>query len=292
LGTYYLENLEEIANVIDILPETEKTIFYNKMANKELDEKALKSWTLDRQNKGLPFSIYNELKRLNVNEDGIKQITSMKAYRRIIDFKIKDIEDMSFTLYMPTGNIGNSLNSNFGNIKTLFETVTGKGVNLRAKSNEYLGKEDVLKELEEDFEKNGKTTYENLIKYLYWSNHEVRYKGDFHKRQSENRFKYLIEALNNNKVFNPNFFSTHSKLRFIERYVVNENFGKIPFNDAVANKTREFINDIGTALANGVEAKPYYIGDNIMGVQLLIPTKNSGTIRITLDDENKIHTII
>ena len=141
LGTYYLENLEEIANVIDILPETEKTIFYNKMANKELDEKDLKSWTLDRQNKGLPFSIYNELKRLNVNEDGIKQITSMKAYRRIIDFKIKDIEDMSFTLYMPTGNIGNSLNSNFGNIKTLFETVTGKGVNLRAKSNEYLGKE-------------------------------------------------------------------------------------------------------------------------------------------------------
>ena len=45
-----------------MLPESEKVSFYNKMANKELSIEALKTWNRTIQDRGLPFSNYNDLK--------------------------------------------------------------------------------------------------------------------------------------------------------------------------------------------------------------------------------------
>ena len=285
----YLENLEEIAGIVDMLPESEKVSFYNKMANKELSIEALKTWNRTIQDRGLPFSNYNDLKRLNVNDDAIKAITTMKTRSWINNFEIMDPETKTFRIQMPTTS---SLKTNFGNIKTLFEILSGEKVDLPAKTKENIEKEDIVSELENDYLKNGKTTYPKLVKYLYVKGHEIRNAESLRKYQFDKNFEALIDVINNPKFFDPNFFSPHSKLRFIERYVLNEDYDeRIPLYKVVPNKTKEFIKNVKSALMQGVEARPYQAGD-VTGVQLLIPTENGEITKITLDNESKIHTII
>ena len=249
----------------------------------------MKTWNRTIQDRGLPFSNYNDLKRLNVNDDAIKAITTMKTRSWINNFEIMDPETKTFRIQMPTTS---SLKTNFGNIKTLFEILSGEKVDLPAKAKENIEKEDIVTELENDYLKNGKTTYPKLVKYLYVKGHEIRNAESLKKYQYDKNFEALIDVINNSKFFDPNFFSPHSKLRFIERYVLNEGYDeRIPLYKVVPNKTKEFIKNVKSALMQGVEARPYQAGD-VTGVQLLIPTENGEITKITLDSESKIHTII
>jgi hypothetical protein len=171
-----------------------------------------------------------------------------------------------------------------------FSLIKGVDVNLKAEENLFYDKQTIINDLKTDFEAHGKTTYTNIVRYLYGNKHDVNGLKDFDKHQSDYRFNFLINALNNDKLFNPKLFSNHSKLRFIERFVLNQDFGEKKFEHAIRENMRILIENIKDAIKNGVNVTTYS-NKYVNGVQIIIPSEEFGEIKITLDDGQKFHTI-
>ena len=82
-----------------------------------------------------------------------------------------------------------------------------------------------------------------------------------------------------------------TKLRFLERFVLNEDFGTKSLKYATKLKVKEFIDSFKLERQDGITMKPYESYDGYIGIRMTIPTSTMGDIEITLDDNCKIHTI-
>ena len=282
----YTNILENLSLVASGLPEYDKVEFYTKIANKEILEDAILTWNKNKNNSGVTFSLYNNLHASELSEENISKIIDLICCGQVNSININP-ENKDFKIALPSIK---SLNRNFKTIVEVFSLIKNEQVNLKAEEHVVYDKETIIEDLKKDYFEHGKTTYPNIIKYLYKNNHEINGEWDFDKRHVDYRFNFLIEALNNEKLFNPQFFSNHCKLRFIERFVLNQDFGEKRFENAIRTNIRKLIESIKTAIKNGVDVTTYS-NEYVNGVQLTIPTEDFGDVKITLDNGEKIHTI-
>ena len=275
----YTNLLENLSLVASGLPEYDKIEFYTKIANKE-------TWNKNKNNSGVTFSLYNNLHASDLSDENISKIIDLIKHGQVNSIDINP-ENKDFRIALPAIK---SLNRNFKTIVEVFSLIKNEQINLKAEEHIVYNKETIIEDLKKDYFEHGKTTYPNIIKYLYKNNHEINGDWDFDKRHVDYRFNFLIEALNNEKLFNPQFFSNHCKLRFIERFVLNQDFGEKRFESAIRTNIRKLIESIKTAIKNGVDVTTYS-NEYVNGVQLSIPTEEFGIVKITLDNGEKIHTI-
>lgn len=106
--------------------------------------------------------------------------------------------------------------------------------------------------------------------------------------------KYLLDIVNNEKIFNSGLFSNHSKLRFLERFVLNENFGTKKFENATREKVRIFIETLKRELSRGITVSSYYADEDMekIGAQIRFQNPESESVIITLNSQGKMQTII
>lgn len=283
---------EQIIFIISTLnSEEEKKNFILALANKTVSSEAVKTYNSELRNKGLTFLQYNNFKNLNLDENAIKELTKLIARRHV--------QDITYNLAPDTFNLKTpgecSINNKFICINNVFELITSKPVTLLSREDAELNKESLLEELKSDFVRKGnRTTYKNIIAYLYGNKHEVNCLNDFEKHQYEENFDKLINLINDDKIFNNNLFSNHSKLRFIERYVLEVNSNPKYLNLTTKKQVRNFIEALKKGLARGVDISPYYADDSKekVGVQIRFEDPDFGLVKITLNDKTKMHTII
>lgn len=283
----YSEELLELSDILATLPEYEVEDFYTQLANTTLDKNGLKNWNKNIQNLGITFAQYNELAKANLNEDGLKKIVKFITQHKINTLSVKNGTN-NFTISLPGTN---PLYKNLNTLKNVFEILKDEEVNLNYQNNIEFNKETLINILENDFNYRGYSSYKNLVKYLYGDKHEIHSTYDFSKHQLDFRFDLIIKLLNNPRIFNPEYFTPHCKLRFLERFVLNEHFGDKSINFATKEKVQDFIEHVKYSLARGVNVNEYTTKqDHATGIQITIPSKDDA-IKVTLDKEGRFHTI-
>ena len=287
INQQYYSELETIASILENLYDRETDDFIKTISRLELSFDALKNWQKDKDKLGCSFLLYNELSKANLTPDNLKKLILMQKNKRFNNIKI--FPDANTFILSTTKD--RPLNKTFSNIKEIFELITGEKVTLKAEDDIEINNESLTQALKKDYFKHGETTYPNIVSYLYGPKFKVYNEGSFDFHKIDYRLTFILNALNNKDLFNPNFFSPHCKLRFIERFVLNENFGNKTLEDAISEKTRFLINKIKEIQEKGIMINTYRTPDNLTGILIPIPTDEFGDIKITLDDRHKIHTI-
>ena len=188
-----------------------------------------------------------------------------------------------------------SINNKFKKITTLFGLIKSQEITLTSNDKAALDGNDIIDELKKDYYRNNnRTKYKNLVGYIYGKNHRIYDESNFDTHIYENRLKYLLDIVNNEKVFNSGLFSNHSKLRFIERFVLSENFGTKKFENATREKVRMFIETLKRELMRGITVSSYYADDDMekVGAQIRFQDPENENIIITLNSQGKMQTII
>ena len=297
-----LKDLETVALVYEQLPNDEvKSSFLMMAANKELSLGALKAWPKLRDKYGVSFAHCNELYKANISENNIEEILKLYKIKVFSDIKFnKTDEEMTLMRKEPI----TSFRSLFNNVNNILGMGLGENVSLRPYADVNFDKDTLINELKNDFNSKGKSTYPNIVKYLYSPNFQVHnersFEYDYDKKDVY--LQPLLDALNSDRLFDTNLFSPHSKLRFIERFVLDDekfiknlryyNGDKTEFLLKNAKgKMAQLLNAIKQAFMDGVLIRTYRANDNAAGAQLVIPSKTYGEIKLTLDQDCKIHTI-
>ena len=212
---------------------------------------------------------------------------------RIKDISKSYIDDAtSFAVTIP-GDF--SINKKFQTIRNAFEIITSEQTTLSSHEDNEFDKNSLINELKFDFKRNrNRTTYKNIVAYLYGNKHEVNTLKDFDKNQYDVQFEKLISLLNDDKLFNSNLFSNHSKLRFMERYVLTEDSAYTNLARTTKRQVRYFIEALKRELGKGVNITPYYADGtpDKVGIQVRFNDPKFGVVKITLNNEEKMHTII
>lgn len=288
----FSDNLDSISYILQSMDtEEEKKAFLIAMANKTISPKAIENYNQELRNKGLTFLQYNEFQKLNLSDDTIQKLISLVSIKRIKNITAIG-EPNSFAVAVP-GNY--SINNKFQTIREGFEIITSRNTTLSSHEDVDFNKTSLINELKYDFTKNGNhITYKNIIAYLYGTKHKVNSLKDFDKNQYDNKFMTLIALLNNTRIFNNNLFSNHSKLRFIERYVLTEDSAHKHIIMTTKKQIRLFIEALKRELGKGVNINPYSADDEeeIIGIQVRFSDPNLGNVKITLNNQEKMHTII
>ncbi len=287
INTNYSDLLENIAGIINEIEEKDANKLYQIILDKELSASAVENWKQDSKKIRCPFSLYNELVKNNLAPATMKSLSELHYNGVFTDIKINS-EYSEIKLSTPNTR---SFNYTFSSIKQIFELVTGKKVTLRSQNDIKFNEELLTDELKKDYDKKKKSTYPNIIKYLYGNNFTIYNENSFDYKKMEHRRDLLIDILNNEEVFNPKLFSSHTKLRFLERFVLNEDFGSKTLHYATKTKIRNFIGSLKLEQQDGITIKPYESRGGFIGILMIIPTSKMGDIQITLDDNCKIHTI-
>ena len=283
----YSNSLELLANIINDSDEKEKNKIYKRIVDKEISKTAIDSWEQVKDNFKSGFSLFNELIRNNIDNDSIQKLDELNYKGAFSDIKIDSISsDMKLTI--PAKN---SFNWTFAYIKQIFELVTGNKVTLQAKDDIKFEEKTLEKELVDDYNLNGKTTYPNIVKYLYSNHFKIIDGNSFKYKKIDYRLKFLLDILNNEEVFNPKLFSPHAKLRFLERFVLNEDFSPKSLYSATKYKVKHFIDSLRLEQQSGILINPYKSLGGYVGMHMVLPTTQMGDVEITLDDKCKIHTI-
>lgn len=291
LKKQFPDDLENVEKLFEILPTSKnKKTFIIDLANKMISIEAVKEFLDCKFNNKMDFRLYNELKKAGIKDENIKKIAEylMLQYAKEIevindenDFNVKITDDYS-------------INNKFKKIMNLFSLIKSQDITLTSNDKEKLSGEDIIGELKKDYYRNNYVTYKNLVSYLYGNKHRINNECDFDKNIYDYRLKYLLNVINNEKVFNSSLFSNHSKLRFIERFVLNENFGTKKFENATKEKVRMFIETLKKELSNGITVNSYYADDDLekVGAQIRFQETENENIIITLNSQGKMHTII
>ncbi len=292
LKKQFPDNVEQIELVFEkLLTNNDKKIFIIDLANKMISNEAVKDFVNSGLSDKIDFRLYNGLKKAGVKEENIRKITEflMLQYAKEVeiindnnDFNVKITDDYS-------------INNKFKKIMTLFGLIKSQEITLTSNDKAELTEKDVIDELKKDYYRNNNhTKYRNLVGYIYGKKHRIYNESDFEKHVYDYRLKYLLDIVNNEKVFNSGLFSNHSKLRFIERFVLSENFGSKKFENATREKVRMFIETLKRELSNGITVSSYYADDDMdkVGAQIRFQNPENESVIITLNSQGKMQTII
>lgn len=297
LKKQFPEDLNDIENLFDKLSSVEdKKIFIIDIANKIVSNIAVKDYLKNDFANKIDFRLYNELKKAEISNSNIKKISDFLMLQYAKDLEITN-NKKDFNVKITNDY---SINNKFKKIMNLFNLIKSQEITLTSNDKEELNADDIIEELKKDYFRNdGRVTYKNLIAYLYGMKHNIKNLDDFEMRKNEHfngniRFSNLLNTLNNEKIFNNALFSNHSKLRFIERFVLNENFGNKSFDKATREKVRSFIETLKKELSSGITVCSYYADDNCakIGAQIRFQNPEHEDIIITLNSQGKMHTII
>lgn len=297
LKKQFPEDLNDIENLFDKLSSVEdKKIFIIDIANKIVSNIAVKDYLKNDFANKIDFRLYNELKKAEISDSDIKKISDFLMLQYTKDLEITN-NKKDFNVKITNDY---SINNKFKKIMNLFNLIKSQEITLTSNDKAELNADDIIEELKKDYFRNdGRVTYKNLIAYLYGMKHNIKNLDDFEMRKSEHfngniRFSNLLNTLNNEKIFNNALFSNHSKLRFIERFVLNENFGNKSFDKATREKVRSFIETLKKELSSGITVCSYYADDNCakIGAQIRFQNPEHEDIIITLNSQGKMHTII
>lgn len=289
LNKKYCNVLDDVLFVYNHLQDSEKVDFFRNLAYKSMSPDAISSYK-DIDYTSICFTYYNNFKSAGLSDEDIKELGRKISREHINDINI-NLDTRIFTIKLPERK---TLNERFSIINHAFSIINNKPVTLEAHQDEKATKESIVAELKKDFMRHNRVTYKNLVAYLYGRKHEVNYISALDKHQFDDRFDKIISILNNEEIFNSRLFSNHAKLRFIERFVLNRNVEYNTLEDTIKNNVKTFISDLQFALTNGVTVNPYYadIEGEKTGAQITVTGRRLGTIKITLNNENKIHTIL
>lgn len=292
LKKQFPDDVEQIELVFEkLLTNNDKKIFIIDLANKMISNEAVKDFVNSGLSDKIDFRLYNGLKKAGVKEENIRKVTEflMLQYAKEVeiindnnDFNVKITDDYS-------------INNKFKKIMTLFGLIKSQEITLTSNDKAELTEKDVIDELKKDYYRNNNhTKYRNLVGYIYGKKHRIYNESDFEKHVYDYRLKYLLDIVNNEKVFNSGLFSNHSKLRFIERFVLSENFGSKKFENATREKVRMFIETLKRELSRGITVSSYYADDDMdkVGVQIRFQNPENESVIITLNSQGKMQTII
>ncbi len=292
LKKQFPDDIEQIELVFEKLATSnDKKIFIVDLANKMVSNEAVKDFANSELCDKIDFRLYNGLKKAGVKNENIKKIAEflMLQYAKEIDI-INDDNDFNVKI---TDDY--SINNKFKKITTLFGLIKSQEITLTSNDKAELDGNDIIDELKKDYYRNNnRTKYKNLVGYIYGKNHRIYDESNFDTHIYENRLKYLLDIVNNEKVFNSGLFSNHSKLRFIERFVLSENFGTKKFENATREKVRMFIETLKRELMRGITVSSYYADDDMekVGAQIRFQNPENENIIITLNSQGKMQTII
>lgn len=292
LKKQFPDDIEQIELVFEKLATSnDKKIFIVDLANKMVSNEAVKDFANSELCDKIDFRLYNGLKKAGVKNENIKKIAEflMLQYAKEIDI-INDNNDFNVKI---TDDY--SINNKFKKITTLFGLIKSQEITLTSNDKAELDGNDIIDELKKDYYRNNnRTKYKNLVGYIYGKNHRIYDESNFDTHIYENRLKYLLDIVNNEKVFNSGLFSNHSKLRFIERFVLSENFGTKKFENATREKVRMFIETLKRELMRGITVSSYYADDDMekVGAQIRFQDPENENIIITLNSQGKMQTII
>lgn len=292
LKKQFPDDIEQIELVFEKLATSnDKKIFIVDLANKMVSNEAVKDFANSELCDKIDFRLYNGLKKAGVKNENIKKIAEflMLQYAKEIDI-INDNNDFNVKI---TDDY--SINNKFKKITTLFGLIKSQEITLTSNDKAELDGNDIIDELKKDYYRNNnRTKYKNLVGYIYGKNHRIYDESNFDTHIYENRLKYLLDIVNNEKVFNSGLFSNHSKLRFIERFVLSENFGTKKFENATREKVRMFIETLKRELTRGITVSSYYADDDMekVGAQIRFQDPENENIIITLNSQGKMQTII
>ena len=292
LRKQFPDDIELIELVFEKLAtNNDKKIFIIDLANKMISNEAVKDFVNSDLNDKIDFRLYNGLKKAGAKEENIKKITELLRLQYAKDVEIiNDNNDFNVKI---TDNY--SINNKFKKIMTLFELIKSQEITLSSNDKEELTEKDVIDELKKDYRRHSNhTKYKNLVGYIYGKKHHIYNESDFEKHVYEFRMKYLLDIVNNEKIFNSGLFSNHSKLRFLERFVLNENFGTKKFENATREKVRIFIETLKRELSRGITVSSYYADEDMekIGAQIRFQNPESESVIITLNSQGKMQTII
>ena len=264
--------------------------FYIDLANKKYSADAIKNYGISIKKLGLSFDQYNELVNANVTPDNIKKLAEMLHKTPICLNDIKYDNDL-LELKLP---FDKSLNFYFKAITQAFELVHNEKITLESKEKTEFNKGRIVDELIKDYQNNGICTYPNLIKYLYGAKHIIYNENSFKQHQWEDHFDDLIKVLNDDKLFDPNLFEDHAKMRFLERFVIDKCDWDNIEKDAYKTM-RNFVNLLKESLYQNTSIRKYVAryspsGNPIVGAQIIVKD-NDKDIKFTLNNKAKIHTI-
>lgn len=292
LKKQFPDDIEQIELVFEKLATSnDKKIFIVDLANKMVSNEAVKDFANSELCDKIDFRLYNGLKKAGVKNENIKKIAEflMLQYAKEIDI-INDNNDFNVKI---TDDY--SINNKFKKITTLFGLIKSQEITLTSNDKAELDGNDIIDELKKDYYRNNnRTKYKNLVGYIYGKNHRIYDESNFDTHIYENRLKYLLDIVNNEKVFNSGLFSNHSKLRFIERFVLSENFGTKKLENATREKVRMFIETLKRELMRGITVSSYYADDDMekVGAQIRFQDPENENIIITLNSQGKMQTII
>ena len=292
LKKQFPDDIEQIELVFEKLATSnDKKIFIVDLANKMVSNEAVKNFANSELCDKIDFRLYNGLKKAGVKNENIKKVAEflMLQYAKEIDI-INDDNDFNVKI---TDDY--SINNKFKKITTLFGLIKSQEITLTSNDKAELDGNDIIDELKKDYYRNNnRTKYKNLVGYIYGKNHRIYDESNFDTHIYENRLKYLLDIVNNEKVFNSGLFSNHSKLRFIERFVLSENFGTKKFENATREKVRMFIETLKRELMRGITVSSYYADDDMekVGAQIRFQDPENENIIITLNSQGKMQTII
>ena len=308
LNQKYSDNLEKIAKIYkeNFSSNLYKAqIFYSNLANDKFSRDVITSYNDKIKALGLTFMQYNNLKNSGLNDEQITKIANL------IHGKYKDLNDIEIDSW---GNmevklpIKKSLEDKFCTIKQVFEIAKNQSTGLNALENKPFDKTSLKEELKKDFNShqndNGYnySTYPNLVKFLYGPKHNVWTAESFDKHTWGDHFNSLIEVLNDDEIFDPEIFSNHAKLRFMERFVCSKNFDWNDLSKKTSLRIKDFKDLLNSQLTNGALIETYTIGYDYNDNRIIAPRVvledngafslgDGSNIKFTLNNKSQIHTI-
>ena len=285
INSFYNENLYELASIYNEIKTKAPDLsekFMSLISNHKISADALQKWEGSAYKYYLSFFEYNSMIYAGLNDSTIKEIAQQKRNFKLNNINVKDSE--KFVINPPFSYI----HKNFFVINSIFKSMHNNETYTQLSFNEpdlY-----TLSDLEAEVTKHI-DSYPNLKKHL-----SVKDKDYLNQGKMQN----LLNLYYGNKI-NKNLFTIHSYLRFIERVVIPEinehsnmeeaNYCKT-INKVYIAKAIELKQALQDNFKQPVEFQTYIIGD-VKAPQFTIPmaNPNGSNLTITINRENKIHTI-
>ena len=285
INTLYCDNLYALASLYNEIntntPELTDKLF-SLIGNKKLSNEALLKWNESGCKYYLNFFEYNSMIRAGIDDDSIKELAKQKRNTKLNNINIIDSDNFIITppfIYT---------NKNFYLINNIFKLIHKNDNYTPLSSNEP--EVYTIDDIESEIKKHS-NSYPNLKRHLSVKNKEYLNQG---------KMQNLLDLYYGDKI-NKSLFTLHSYLRFIERIVIPTIDEYNGLEDANycnnINKTyiaqvKELKEVMAQAFKEPIEIQTYSIGD-VKAPQFTIPMTNSNgeDLLITINNENKIHTI-
>ncbi len=280
----YSDCLPEIATINSKLiqlvnAQNKENEFLSLLSNGLIAKDALKTYLYDDLAKSFSFIEYNSLVYNNCSTESIENLAKMRNKGDISSI-IMNYADNSFELKFHSNYIDWSLRT----ILKTFKAIHGDSTRGLQCYEQIYKIEDIENEIN-----NNKATYPLLYEYL-----NIKGKNVLNKGKEEQLLKIYYGA----KV-NQDFFTMHSYLRFVERYIMpkfKNELGTLSSTQIKYEYKSKFAilrNSILDTIKSSVKVYEYSVEEaNIKAPKIKVPYGNAGEFfEITINDAGKVHTI-